>query len=1251
MNASLLRRLSRSHLLVAAIGFFALGGSLVGILRFRHEALDLASRVTPAATAVGRASSALQRTGAALRGYLSVQDPALRATRKRAWDELWRAIDALTPHLNAPETERLLRDLRSLEEAQWYVEDVAGTPAARPAADYYAGHAEPLALRAIGAVNALVHMQRRHAKGGAVAALADLRYALLRSLAASRAWLNGGDAIDAQDAERAAASLPAALARLPGRGGPEAREQVELAREQVRAYLLAAAEAARLHTPKTADVARDLLKRRAMPVARRLTDSFAELSARLGADAVDAEQVVRSAANRTTWLVIVLLALLLLTTPIVARRVAVRLTRPIRALADATAQLAEGAHGEDLPVEGDAELADLTRSFNVMRRRITEATRALQDQLHAREALARVDEAVRTQRSVQDLGRTALRCIAEELGAVAGALSVERDGALRPVASYGLSHIPEATGGFALDALRDGRRRVVEDLPAGYLALSSATGTGEPRALLVAPLDLPRSRALVELASFAPFDPAADAYLDAALAVFAVGLAGSLAREDADRLHARTREQADELEAQAEELRATNEELTNQQAELRAANEELEEQRELILQRSEALRSANEEVARQASAAEEASRYKSEFLANMSHELRTPLNSLLILARDLQESDPENLRPGQLEAAQIIHQSGRDLLQLINDILDLSKVEAGHLEVHPAATEVDDVLAVLRRTFDPVAQQKGLLLTLERAPGGPATLTTDSLRLEQILRNLLANALKFTERGEVSLTVSLVGPEVVFAVRDTGIGIPEERLEAIFEAFRQVDGTITRRFGGTGLGLSISQRLAELLGGRIAVESTVGEGSCFSLRLPSPQASAPPAAGTPPPLDFPPVEDDRASIGAGDRVLLVVEDDPVMARRLRDLARGRRFKCLVTHTGEEALTLATSRRPTAIVLDHGLPGISGLGVLEALKQTPETAKIPVHVVSAADLGRDPVARGAVSFLRKPLDEGAFARALDATASQGGQGVRRVLLVEDDLVTRRSVRRALASSEVELEVLERGEEALRLLSSGRSFDCLVLDLELPDADGIELLERLQAEGVPTPPTIVHTARELTAEQDARLAELAQSVIVKGARSQERLIDETALFLRRVSDEHPPKPRPAPSPTLSLEGRRILVVDDDMRGAFALARVLTQRGAETTVAENGRQAIERLEEGDFDLVLMDMMMPEMDGLEATRRIRQTRRPDELPIISVTAKAMAEDRAACLEAGANDYLPKPVDTDRLLSVLGIWLGARDA
>jgi len=750
-----------------------------------------------------------------------------------------------------------------------------------------------------------------------------------------------------------------------------------------------------------------------------------------------------------------------------------------------------------------------------------------------------------------------------------------------------------------------------------------------------------------------------------------------------------------------EELRVTNEELEER-------TKALEEQRNSIAKKNTEINQARQELERKARDLETASKYKSEFLANMSHELRTPLNSILILSQLLSENKEMNLTTKQREFARTIHTSGSDLLELINEILDLSKVESGKMELRIEELSLREARHELVKLFEPLAREKRLEFVAEVAGDLPAVILTDPQRLKQILKNLLSNAFKFTEQGRVTLAIgrpragvdlsaSGLNPAaaLAFSVCDSGIGIPLEQQKIVFEAFRQADGTASRKYGGTGLGLTISRELCKLLGGEIQLVSSPGQGTEFVVYLPeklAPRltsagesalaaaveerteevrsqiresherrvaAQAPAAAGSES-AAAPAAREEAAepeqpltleAVDAGRKRLLIVEDDARFAQILASIAEERGFSCVLTGSGEEALAAIAHCQPGAVILDLQLPGMDGWTVLERLKASPETRHIPVHIMSVSDSGHEALKRGSIGFLAKPVSNEGILQAFERIESVISKAVGRLLLVEDDPGQRTSIIELIGAGDVSITAVATGREALAALAEA-PFDAMILDLGLNDMSGFELLERIsQDERIRKVPVIVYTGQDLTEAEEAELRKYAESIIVKGVRSPERLLDETALFLHRVEKDLPVDKQRMLRMTRDndavFQDKTILVVDDDMRNVFALSSVLEYAGLNVVVGKNGRDGIAKLEDNpQVNLVLMDIMMPEMDGYQAMREIRQRRKYAKLPIIALTAKAMKGDRAKCIEAGANDYLAKPVDTDKLLSLLRVWL-----
>jgi signal transduction histidine kinase/DNA-binding response OmpR family regulator len=893
---------------------------------------------------------------------------------------------------------------------------------------------------------------------------------------------------------------------------------------------------------------------------------------------------------------------------------------------------------------------------------------------------------------LDELGDNVLKFVVEYLDAQAGAIFMADGGRYQRCSVYAVAagSVPEnfeLEHGLLGQAAKDGRHFVVNDVPDGYLSVGSSLGESKPRHLLIKPISLEGSvNAVLELGFFKPVKDSDVALLKSVESLIGVAVRSVKYRMRLQELLEETQRQSEEVQAQSEELRVSNEELEEQgralresqsrlelqQAELEQINTQLEEQTQFLERQKNDLLEAKSDAERQAREVEIASRYKSDFLANMSHELRTPLNSSLILAKLLAENASGNLTPEQVKYATTIESAGNDLLTLINDVLDLSKIEAGHMEIVTEPVSLKQLVGGLQNTFEPVAGQKGLDLRIEVDPETPRSLVTDPQRLEQILKNLLSNALKFTERGSVTLRVSThAGSGFAFQVTDTGIGITEDQQRIIFDPFFQGDGTTARKYGGTGLGLSISRNLVRMLGGELKLTSELGKGSEFTVLLPAehdgskggedfyvPERPIQSNSSQPVSVSYQRkgTPDDREHLTGDSRVILTVEDDISFARIVYDLAREMDFQCLIATTAEEALVLAQQYLPSAIVLDVGLPDNSGLLVLERLKADSRTRHIPVHVVSASDYSKTALALGAVGYMLKPVKREHLIETFRKLETRLSQKMRRVLVVEDDPVQVEAMRDLLGSRDVEAICAQTAAECLEQLERS-TFDCMVLDLSLPDASGFSLLEKLSAEDTYSfPPVIVYTGRQLTPDEEQKLRRYSKSIIIKGAKSPERLLDEVTLFLHQVVSDLPLEKQKmlekSNNRDAALEGRRILIAEDDVRNVYALTSLLEGRGVKLQIARNGHEALAALDEAAKDpekmvnLVLMDIMMPEMDGLTAMREIRKRREWQKLPIIALTAKAMKSDQEQCIQAGANDYLAKPLDVDKLLSLIRVWM-----
>ena len=963
---------------------------------------------------------------------------------------------------------------------------------------------------------------------------------------------------------------------------------------------------------------------------------------------------------------------------------AANLTTQVRAIAEVATAVTKGDLTRSIQVNARGEVAELKDNINTMIDNLRLTTERNTEQDWLKTNLARFINMLQGQRDLTTVGQMLLQELAPQVAAQNGVIylvDTEDAPVLKLLAAYadarsdGHLQIVRFGEGLIGQCAVDARATLISEVPLNVVPIRTGIFEMKPTNLIILPVLFEgQVKAVIELASVSPFTDLQKTFLEQLTTGIGIVLNSIEATMQTEGLLKQSQQLATELQTQQKELQLTNEQLEQKAQQLAEQNAEVERKNDEIEQARRALEEKATELAL-------TSKYKSEFLANMSHELRTPLNSILILGQQLTDNPDGNLTHRQVEFARTIHGAGSDLLNLISDILDLSKIESGTVSVDAEEIAVSHLEESVTRPFRHEAERRGLSfeVAIDR---DLRSITTDSKRLQQVLKNLLSNAIKFTERGGVRMRVAratsgwtpthpvlATAPSVVaFEVTDTGIGILPEKQRIIFEAFQQADASTSRRYGGTGLGLAISRELSNLLGGEIQLRSKVGEGSTFILYVP--QIYAGPARvfaksadgmgsgprsgqGALPQVEEPlplPV-DDRAHLQADDAVLLVVEDDPHYARIVLDLAHDIGLKVLVAGRGGEALALARKFRPMAISLDVFLPDMLGWAVLSQLKQDPQTRHIPVQIITLDEDWQHGLAGGAFSFVNKPTTMDGLKKSITRLTEFARAPHKRLLVVEDNPAELLGITELLGDGDVEMVSADNGGDALSILRS-EPVDCVVLDLKLPDMSGFELLERMREhDGLEQVPVVVFTGRELTPEEDARLHTMARSVVVKGVELPERLLDETALFLHRVVDDLPPdKQRMLErlrNSDESLQGRKALLVDDDARNIFALSSVLERRGMNVLTATTGREAIAILK-GDpsVSIVLMDIMMPEMDGYETMKAIRSDALLRRLPIIALTAKAMKGDRERCLEAGASDYLAKPVNTEQLISALRVWL-----
>ncbi len=963
------------------------------------------------------------------------------------------------------------------------------------------------------------------------------------------------------------------------------------------------------------------------------------------------------------------------------------LTNQVRAIAEVATAVTKGDLTRSVQVEASGEVAELKDYINTMIDNLRLTTDRNNEQDWLKTNLARFTGMLQGQRDLTTVGRMLLTELAPLVNAQQGVIYQMESEESRTMVL--LSAFADSDPGGHADRLHVGaglvgqcaaekQRMLITDVPEHAVPIRSGLFQAVPRNVIVLPILFEdRVKAVIELASLSVFTASHLSFLEQLTSSIGIVLNSIEATMQTEGLLKQSQQLATELQTQQTELQQTNEQLAQKAQQLAEQNVEVERKNQEIEQARRAVEEKAKELAL-------TSRYKSEFLANMSHELRTPLNSILVLGQQLTDNPDGNLTPKQVEFARTIHGAGTDLLNLITDILDLSKIESGTVSVEADEVFFASLLDMIGRPFRHEAENRGLDFELSADPNLTRSLVTDSKRLQQVLKNLLSNAFKFTEKGGVKLSVfaadsgwsdehpvlSKSAAVVAFEVTDTGIGIPPEKQRIIFDPFQQADAGTSRKYGGTGLGLAISRELAGLLGGEIQLRSTPGEGSTFTLYLP--QTYVGPSTGTAGTdakssslpaailvaarnvqnrsIEQITITDDREDLQAEDSILLIVEDDPYFATMLCDLAHEKGFKVIVASRGTEALELAHEFHPTAISLDVFLPDMLGWTVLNHFKQDPTTRHIPVQMLTLDEDKQHGLARGAFAYVTKPATpeqlEAAFARIKEYTIPRR----KRLLVVEDNPAEQLSIRELLGYEDIDLEIASTGAQALAAMEE-KPFDCVVLDLRLPDMSGFEILERLRdTPSMSNLPVVVFTGKDLTPDEDARLHMLARSVVVKGVESPERLLDETALFLHRVVTDLPPEKQRMLDllhhSDEALVGKKVLVVDDDVRNIFALSSVLERRGMTVLTAGTGREAITTLEStSDVAIVLMDIMMPDMDGYETMQIIRQNSSFRRLPIVALTAKAMKGDREKCLEAGASEYLAKPVNTEQLLSALRMW------
>jgi len=1063
-----------------------------------------------------------------------------------------------------------------------------------------------------------------------------------------------------------------------------------------------------------------LLNDESLELFNELTTDLNELVRLNKKYAFDSAERADITYNSTRYIIFILLASTILISIFISILLVRTIIKPIQLLEKGVESVASGNDSFELKIYSTDEIGNLAQSFNKMTKALRKAREENQLQDWIKSGQNQLNEIMRGDLDLSTLARNVITFLSQYINAHIGALYIweEEQRHLKLIGSYAFTRRKNIGDTIKLGEGLIGQAAMekqiisITNIPEGYIEITSALGSIPPKNVIAVPFLYENQ--LIGVIEFGMLQTVSKREMDLFEIIMkniAMGFNSANSRNKIRFLLEESQVQAQVLKKQQLKLKSSNEELEEQtialreseaalqaqREELQTTNDELEEKtnylekhkKEIIIQNQE-LEEARNNITKKAKELEEISKYKSEFLANMSHELRTPLNSLLILARSLAENSLSNLTTDQIESAKIIYNSGNDLLELINDILDLSKIEAGKMSLNIDKFRISDFERNLHSTFNHMIEEKNLYLKVEIDKNLPEYIVSDYQKITQVIKNLMSNSIKFTSQGGIVFTIyeehnkeqfvikTLRNAKkiVAFSVKDTGIGIKEEKQIAVFEAFQQADGSTSRKFGGTGLGLSISRQLVKLLGGEIKLISQYGVGSEFVFYIPAKiyehnenEVNTETEIKTENKEVHTNIEnykqsktilknildnvyDDRLKIIKNDKIIIAIEPDLNFTRILHKLCSQKGFKFLSATSGEEGIDMAVKYHPVAIVLDLKLPGISGWEVLEILKEKKQTRHIPVHIISGDNVEYDVLKRGAIGFISKPVNQEKLEEAFNSLENVINKKIKDLLIVEDNNNLRKSIVKLIKSSDVNCNEASTGTEALKMIKE-QNFDCVVLDLGLPDMQGSELLNILsQEKDLRIPPVIVYTGKDLCEQEHQQLEKYADSIIIKGVKSEERLLDETALFLHRVIDDLPDHMQKIITDIHNskddvFRDKKILIVDDDMRNVFALSKILKEKGLIIIKAEDGKKALKLLHENeDTKLILMDIMMPVMDGYTCMREIRKIPKYFKLPIIALTAKAMKEDREKCMEAGATDYMSKPVDMERLVSLIRVWL-----
>lgn len=981
----------------------------------------------------------------------------------------------------------------------------------------------------------------------------------------------------------------------------------------------------------------------------------------------------------------------------------IEISKRVNAIKMIANRVASGDYNQRAIDHSQDDLGDLAESLNHM----TESLKTSFDKINAsdwrQKGLALLNESLMGNKSVQEVSDNALHQIIEYGKCINGSIYLYDEGLLRLKAALGLENnmkkFFEPGEGMVGQTFLSQKTQVYNNLHEDDFVVTFASSTIKIYGILLLPVFADGNIiGVLELGSTNNFDESRIDYFIECTRNIGVALNAAKSREKEQQLLEETQAQSEELqvqhselenlntelEAQTQKLQASEEELRVQQEELMQANAELEERSRLLEEKNHLIAERNSEIQKKVEELALSTKYKSEFLANMSHELRTPLNSILLLSRLMAENPEENLNEDQIESAKVIQSSGSSLLTLIDEILDLAKIESGKMTLEYRDVAVEDIVKDLKSLFNPVFQEKKLQFNVQIDSELSSTIETDRLRVDQVLRNLLSNALKFTTKGSIDLHIRKDDNKkdfIIFSVRDTGIGIAEDKQKIIFEAFQQADGSTRRKFGGTGLGLSISREIARLLGGELTLESKVNEGSEFRLIIPVKAVAEIEHVETDQDLveiiredvveiknilddgeeeyyntintlEIPEdVADDRESIQDGDKVILIIEDDTNFAKALLKYARMQNYKAIVAVRGDHGISAALKYRPQAILLDVQLPVKDGWQVMDELKSNPQTKHIPVHMMSVLHVKKESLMKGAIDFINKPVALDQMTEVFRKIEEVLSKSPQKVLIVEENAKHASALSYFLGNFNISLSVQNTVEDSVRALTTDH-VDCVILDIGSLKGDAYQIIESIKSyEGLENLPIIIFTERNLSKSEELKIKQYADSIVVKTAHSYQRILDEVGLFLHLVEEKNNSletvRSKTLGSLTEVLSGKKILITDDDVRNIFSLTKALEKYKVEVVVAMDGKHALQQIKEHpDVDVILMDMMMPEMDGYETIKQIRKMPMYTRLPIIAITAKSMIGEREKCITAGASDYISKPVDIDQLLSLLRVWL-----